>query len=82
MTPSSCGVIFLYGSKTKNPLRNKGFRCFDYGAVERTRTSTGVRPLPPQDSVSAIPPLPHIYELLPLRQPHLLHYNMKQNGEP
>ena len=29
-------------------------------AVERTRTSTGVRPLPPQDSVSAIPPRPHV----------------------
>ncbi len=27
-------------------------------AVERTRTSTGIHPLPPQDSVSAIPPLP------------------------
>lgn len=47
--------------QTKKPLCTKGFELLDYGAVERTRTSTGVRPLPPQDSVSAIPPLPHVF---------------------
>lgn len=54
----------LTGSATssynkKKPLYTKGFPTLRVMyAVERTRTSTGVRPLPPQDSVSAIPPLP------------------------
>ena len=53
--PSQCK------SKKELPGSSEKFFCH---AVERTRTSTGVRPLPPQDSVSAIPPLPRMLSLL------------------
>lgn len=37
--------------KNKKPFSIKGFERLYYGAVEKTRTSTGIHPLPPQNNV-------------------------------
>ena len=48
---------YLSRKKNKKALDTQGLCTY---AVERTRTSTGIHPLPPQDSVSAIPPRPQL----------------------
>ena len=67
--------------KTKSADSVKSLR-FYFDAVERTRTSTGIHPLPPQDSVSAIPPLPHIRMIRLANLNHHFILRRKRNGEP
>ena len=48
MPDTSCAII----KKKKKALKIKAFERFKYGAVERSRTSTGESPLEPESGKS------------------------------